>query len=86
VINEAVLWRLVLRLERAEERLLRAEDLNRRRGVLGEVDQRPRVRYEARAYELADEEGEVWGDGLHAVLEVLEQLAAVAGEGDDLIA
>mmetsp|Transcript_20210 Transcript_20210/g.52146 ORF Transcript_20210/g.52146 Transcript_20210/m.52146 type:complete len:212 (+) Transcript_20210:120-755(+) len=39
VEDEAVLGRVALRLERAEERLLRAEDLDRRCRVLGEVRQ-----------------------------------------------
>merc|ERR1711892_1545638 len=48
VEDEAVLGRVALGLERAEERLLGAEDLHRRGRVLGEVGERAGVRDEAR--------------------------------------
>ncbi|KAI3492779.1 hypothetical protein L1887_42576 [Cichorium endivia] len=86
VVDEAVLGRVVLGLERAEERLFGAEDLHGRGRVLGEVHERAGVADEACADEVADEGGEVGRDGGHAVLEVLVELGAVLGDGDDLVA
>ena len=85
VEDETVLGRVVLRLERAEEGLLGTEDLDRRRGVLGKVEEGPRVGDETGADELADECRQVRRDGRHAVLEVLVQLRAVLRDRDDLV-
>lgn len=68
-----------LGLERAEESLLSTEDLHRRGRLLGEVDQRPRVRDEPRAHEFPDHDGQVRRDGLHAAAEVVGQLQPVLG-------
>ena len=60
VVDEPVLGRVAARLERAEEGLLGAEDLDGGGGVLGQVGERARVRDEAGAHDVADECGEVW--------------------------
>ena len=86
VVDKPVLGRVVLRLERAEERLLRTEDLDGARGVLREVEQAACVADEPRADELADERGEVRRDRVHAVAQVLGELGAVRGDRDDLVA
>jgi len=85
VVYQAVLRRVVLRLERAEERLLGAEDLYRRRRLLRQVHERPRVRDETRADELAEEDGQVRRYRAHAVLQVVEELDAVLGHGQYLL-
>mmetsp|Transcript_36353 Transcript_36353/g.116755 ORF Transcript_36353/g.116755 Transcript_36353/m.116755 type:complete len:250 (-) Transcript_36353:852-1601(-) len=72
VVDEPVLWRVVLGLERAEERLLGAEDLHRRGGLLGQVHQRARMRDEPRAHQLAHHHRQVGRDGLHPVLQVIK--------------
>lgn len=69
-----------LSFKRAEQGLLGTQDLNRRRGLLGEVDQRPRVRDEPRSHELSDHDGEVRRDSLHAAAEVVRQLQPVLGQ------
>lgn len=86
MVDEPILGSVVLRLERAEECLLRAEDLDGARGVLREVEQAARVADEARADELADERGEVRRDRVHAVAQVLRELRAVRGDRDHLVA
>jgi len=52
VVDEAVLRCVVLALQRPEQRLLGAENLDGGRRVLGEVHERARVRDQARAHQL----------------------------------
>jgi len=70
VVDEAVLWGVVLRLQCAEERLFRAEDLDRGGGALGQARERAGVCDQAGADELADQCGQVGRDSLHAGGEV----------------
>lgn len=86
MVDETVLGGIVLGLERTEEGLLRAEDLNSRSRVLGQVHQATSMGDESGTDQLADQSGEVGGDGLHPTPEVLGQLGAVLGDGDDLVA
>lgn len=86
MVDETVLGGVVLGLERAEERLLSSEDLDRRCRVLGKVEERAGVRDEPGADELANERGEVRSNGRHPVAEVLPELGAVLGDRDDLVA
>mmetsp|Transcript_5496 Transcript_5496/g.13902 ORF Transcript_5496/g.13902 Transcript_5496/m.13902 type:complete len:342 (+) Transcript_5496:700-1725(+) len=85
MVDQAVLGRLVLCLQRAEQRLLRAQDLHRARRVLRQVDQRPGVADEARAHQLAHQHCQVGRDGVHAALEVVVQLDAVLAEAHHLV-
>ena len=78
--DEAILWCSVLCLERSEECLLGAEDLDGGRGRFCEVDERSGVCDQSRADQFADEDGEVGCDRLHPVLQVLVQLGAVLGQ------
>jgi hypothetical protein len=75
------LGRVALGLERAEERLLRAEDLDRARGVLAQVREAARVRDEARADALAEERGQARRARVHLLGEVARERAAVLREG-----
>ena len=59
VEDETVLGGVALGLERAEQSLFGAEDLDRGRRVLGQVGERARVRDEAGANDVADESREV---------------------------
>mmetsp|Transcript_16843 Transcript_16843/g.63884 ORF Transcript_16843/g.63884 Transcript_16843/m.63884 type:complete len:274 (-) Transcript_16843:483-1304(-) len=86
VVDEAVLGRVMLGLEGAEEGLLCAEDLHGGGRLLGEVEEGAGVGDEAGANELADHHAQVRCDGGHAVLEVLPEGGAVLHEGDDLVA
>mmetsp|Transcript_56389 Transcript_56389/g.114897 ORF Transcript_56389/g.114897 Transcript_56389/m.114897 type:complete len:517 (+) Transcript_56389:1025-2575(+) len=85
VVQQAVLGRLVLGFEGTEQRLLGAEDLDGASGLLRKVEQAAGVRDETGANELAHHHGQVRRDGVHAVLEVLEQLGAVLGQVDHLV-
>lgn len=84
VVDEAVLGRVVLGLEGAEERLFRAEDLDGGGGHLGKLHQRAGVGDEAGTDELADEDGEVGRNGGHPGFEVIVQLRAVLGQRNHL--
>ena len=86
MVDEAILGSVVLGLECAEQRLLGPKDLDGTGGVLGEVEQAPRVADEARPNEVTDKRGQVGGDGGHAALEIAGELGAVGGNGDDLVA
>ena len=79
VVDDAVFGGIPLRLERPEERLLRAQNLEGRRGVFGKICQAPRVRDEPGADDLANELGEVGGDYAHLVDEVAVEGLAVVG-------
>jgi hypothetical protein len=83
--NQAVLGRVMLRFEGTEERLLGTEDLDSRRGLLGEGDEGTSVGDEAGADEFTNKSGEVRRDGSHTVAEVLVELGTVLGDGDDLV-
>ncbi|KAL1836320.1 hypothetical protein VTK73DRAFT_5092 [Phialemonium thermophilum] len=85
VVDEAVLGGGVLGLEGAEQGLLGAQDLDGAAGVLGQVHQRAGVGDQAGADQVADQLGQVGGDGLHAVLQVAGQVVAVLGVLDDLL-
>lgn len=74
----------MLGLEGTEQGLFGTQDLHRRRGLLGEVHERARVGDEARTHQLPHHDGEVGGDGLHAVGQVLVQRSAVLHERHDL--
>mmetsp|Transcript_87519 Transcript_87519/g.272233 ORF Transcript_87519/g.272233 Transcript_87519/m.272233 type:complete len:644 (+) Transcript_87519:79-2010(+) len=84
VEDEAVLGRVALGLEGAEERLLRAQDLHRGGRVLGEVREAARVRDEPGAYDLPNERGEVRRHEVHLGLEVLVQGLPHGRQLDDL--
>ena len=86
MVNETVLGRGVLGLERTEERLLGTEDLHGRGRVLGERHQAAGVCDETSTDQLADQHRQVGRDGVHAVLEVLEQLRAIGVHLDNLVA
>lgn len=86
VVDETVLGGGVLGLEGTEEGLLGSEDLNGGSWVLGEVDQAAGVGDEAGTNKLTNEDGEVGGDGVHAVLKVLKELLTVLVHLDDLVA
>jgi len=86
VVDQTVLGRVVLGLERPEQRLLRSEDLHRRGRVLGEVHQATGVADESRTDELADQRRQVGRDGLHSVAQVVGQLRSVLGDGNNLVA
>ena len=77
------LGRVALRLQRAEQRLLRSQNLYRARGVLAQVRQAARVRDEARADALAEERGQARRDRVHLLREVRGQRLAVLGQRDD---
>jgi hypothetical protein len=85
VVDETVLGSIVLRFQRPEQRLLRTEELDRARRVLGQVEQASGVRNEPRSDELSDEGGKIGGDGGHSVSEILVELGTVLGDGDDLV-
>jgi hypothetical protein len=76
----------MLRLQRPKQCLLRAENLHRRRRVLGQVHQAPRVADEPRAHEFAHQRRQVRRDRLHARAQVFGELRAVLGNGNDLVA
>jgi hypothetical protein len=86
VVDETVLRRVVLRLQRPEESLLRSENLHRRGRVLGKVHQATSVADESRTDQLADQRRQVGSNGLHSVPQVVGQLRSVLGDGDDLVA
>ncbi len=86
LVDEPILGRVVLGLERPKQRLFRTENLDRARGLLGEVHEASRVRDQSRADELADKRSEVGRDRSHAVAEVLGELGAVLGDADHLVA
>ena len=86
MIDETILRRVVLGLQCTEQRLLSAEDLDGTCWVLREVQQASCVADESRADEVANERGQVGCDGVHAIPEVLRELRAVGGDGDDLVA
>jgi hypothetical protein len=75
----------MLRLQRPEQRLLRAENLDRTRGVLRETQKTTGMGDQPRADEFADERGEVGCNRGHAVSEVVVELGAVLRDGDDLV-
>ena len=85
MVDEAVLGRVVLGLEGAEQRFLGAEDLDGARGVFSEVEQAARVADEPCADEVADERSQVGGNGGHTALEVAGELRTVGGDGNDLV-
>mmetsp|Transcript_37818 Transcript_37818/g.120569 ORF Transcript_37818/g.120569 Transcript_37818/m.120569 type:complete len:527 (-) Transcript_37818:138-1718(-) len=84
VENQPVLRRVALRLQRTEERLLRAENLHRRRRVLREVRETARVRDQASTDDLADERRQVRSHDVHLRLQVLLQAFAHGRQLDDL--
>ncbi len=49
-----------------------------------QVEKRSGVRNESGSDQLADEDGQVWSDGNHAILQILVQLTAVLLNFDDL--
>lgn len=86
MVDETILGRGVLRLQCAEQCLLCAEDLHGGCGVLGQTHERAGVGDEARSDELADHDGEVGCDGIHAIAQVLVQRCAVLADANDLFA
>mmetsp|Transcript_46707 Transcript_46707/g.123983 ORF Transcript_46707/g.123983 Transcript_46707/m.123983 type:complete len:338 (+) Transcript_46707:459-1472(+) len=86
VVDETVLGSVVLALQRAEQGLLGAENLNSRRRVLGQVHQAARMSNETRTDQLTNHGGQVGRDRAHSVLQVLVKLHSVLGELDNLIA
>lgn len=68
-------------LRTQKERLLRAENLHRRRRVTTEVEPGTGVGNEAGADAVAARSGAI--DGTHAVSQILAQRHAVFGEGDN---
>lgn len=86
MVDETVLGGSVLGLEGTEEGLLGSEDLDGGGWVLGEVDQAAGMGDETGSNKLTNEDGEVGGDGVHAVLQVLKELLTVLVHLDDLVA
>ena len=86
MVDETVLGCVVLRLERTEQCLLGTQNLDGTCWVLREVQQASCMADESCADKVADERGQVGCDGVHAIPEVLCELRAVGGDGDDLVA
>lgn len=53
--------------------------------MLGQVHQASGMADEASTNELTDEGGQIRGDSLHSVSEVIRELRSVFGDGDDLV-
>lgn len=85
MVDKTVLGRIVLGLQSTEKCLLGTEDLDGTGRVLRQAQQAAGVADQPRADKLADECGQVGCDGVHAVPQVLGELCAVRGDGNDLV-
>lgn len=85
VEDQSVFGRIVFRLERSEESLLRTEDLHSRRRVLGQVEERSSVSDQTSSDQFSNEGGKIRSDGGHSVSEVFIQFGSVLSDGDDLV-
>lgn len=86
MVDKSILRRIMLRLQSPEKRLLSSQNLHRTSRVLRQVQQATRMADQPRSDELSDQSSQVGRDGDHAIPEVLRQLGAVGGDGDDLVA
>ena len=86
MVDETVFWCIVLGLQRTEQRLLSTEDLDGTCWVLRKAEETAGVADQTSSDKVSDEGGEVGCDGVHAIPEVLCELRAVGGDGDDLVA
>ena len=84
MIDQTVLRRLVSRLQSSEQRLLSAQNLHGGGWELGEIEQRTGVSDETRSDQFADHDGEIGSDGVHAILQVFEELDTISSEIQDL--
>ena len=82
--DDSVLRRVAPRLQRAEQRLLGSQNLHGGRGELGEIEQRTGVSDETRSDQFADHDREIGSDGVHAILQVFEELDTISSEIQDL--
>ncbi|GJC83751.1 hypothetical protein ColLi_06589 [Colletotrichum liriopes] len=85
VVDDTVLGCVVLGLESTEKGLLGTENLDGRRGSLGQADQRTSMGDEAGTDEVTNEGGQVGGKSAHASLQVVGKRGTVLGVGDDLL-
>jgi hypothetical protein len=86
VVYKTILGRIMLRLQRTEERLLSPENLHRACRMLGKTEQATSVTDQPGTDKLANESGEVGGNGVHTVTKIFSQLRTICGNGDNLIA
>mmetsp|Transcript_25982 Transcript_25982/g.25706 ORF Transcript_25982/g.25706 Transcript_25982/m.25706 type:complete len:224 (-) Transcript_25982:40-711(-) len=85
MVDETVLRSILLSLQSAEQCLLSTQDLYSRRGMLSQSHQRASMGDQSSADKLTDHVGEVRGDGLHTMMEIIRQSCAVLGQLQDTI-
>lgn len=85
MVNKTVFGRIMLRLQSPEKRLLSSKNLHRTCWVLGQAQQTTGVADQPRSDELADQSRQVRCNGDHTIPEVLSELGAIGGDGDDLV-
>lgn len=86
MVDQPIFRRIMLRLERPEQRFLRSQDLYRTSRMLGKIDQAPRMTYQPRSHQVTHQCREIRSDGIHSISEVFGELGSVGGDEDDLIA
>ena len=85
MVDETVFWRVMLRLECTEQRLLGTKNLDGTCWMLREREQATGMADQTCTNEVANECGEIGGNCVHAIPEVFCELSAVGGDGNDLV-
>lgn len=82
--DQSILGCVMFSLQGTKESLFSSQDLNRRRGCLGKVNETTTMSNQPGTDELAEDSGKVRGDGGHTVAKVLKEFGPVLHERDDL--